>query len=410
MKLRRARVLSFLTDLLIWAYLLYGGFTLHYLATRWSPWRPEEKLVLPDLSPWGWAVVLLGILEVTLLTRAFGPSLGQRALGVHLAGQRGERPAWPQRLAYFGFVHVELALLGLGTWVNPHHPWHERWAGVRLQPLPSPESGVPRPPWYRTVYGLTALLAVAMTLAVGWRVTEVNLRRLVSDASKSMRIWRGLINPDFRYLLTADPRSKLSFIDGLVQSLYMALLATVGGIVVAFPLSFMGARNIAARSPWGWAVYGLVRGFFNVFRAVESTYWAAIFAIWVGFGPFAGSLALFIHTIAALGKLFSEQVEHIDPGPVEAVTATGANLLQVVRYAVVPQVIPQFLAFSLYRWDINLRMATVIALVGGGGIGRLLFEYKDDLQWALVGGVIILFMITVWIMDYVSGWVREKIV
>lgn len=409
MKLLRARLLSFLTDLLAWAYLLYGGFTLHYLATRWSPWRPEEKLVLPDLSPWGWAVVLLGILEVTLLTRAFGPSLGQRVLGVHLVGEGG-RPTFAQRLAYFGFAHIELFLLGLGTWVNPRHPWYERWAGLRLQPLPSPESGVKRPPWYRTVYGLTALLAVAMTLAVGWRVTEVNLRRLVSDASKSMRIWRGLINPDFRYLLTPDPRSKLSFIDGLVQSLYMALLATVGGIMVAFPLSFMGARNIAARSPWGWAVYGLVRGFFNVFRAVESTYWAAIFAIWVGFGPFAGSLALFIHTIAALGKLFSEQVEHIDPGPVEAVTATGANLLQVVRYAVVPQVIPQFLAFSLYRWDINLRMATVIALVGGGGIGRLLFEYKDDLQWALVGGVIILFMITVWIMDYVSGWVREKIV
>jgi phosphonate transport system permease protein len=143
---------------------------------------------------------------------------------------------------------------------------------------------------------------------------------------------------------------------------------------------------------------------------VESVFWASIFAIWVGFGPFAGAMALFIHTLAALGKLFSEQVEHIDPGPVEALTATGANLFQILRYAVVPQVIPQFLAFSLYRWDINLRMATVVALVGGGGIGQLLFEYKDDLQWNLVGGVIILFMITVWIMDYVSGWVREKIV
>jgi phosphonate transport system permease protein len=190
----------------------------------------------------------------------------------------------------------------------------------------------------------------------------------------------------------------------------MALLATVAGIIVAFPLSFAGARNIAARSSLGWLFYSLTRGFFNVFRAVESVFWASIFAIWVGFGPFAGAMALFIHTLAALGKLFSEQVEHIDPGPVEALTATGANLFQVLRYAVVPQVIPQFLAFSLYRWDINLRMATVVALVGGGGIGQLLFEYKDDLQWNLVGGVIILFMITVWIMDYVSGWVREKIV
>lgn len=410
MKLLRARLLSFLTDFLLWAYLLYGGFTLYYLAALWSPWRPEEKLVLPALTPWGWAVVLVGILEATLLTRAFGPSLGQRALGVYLTREDGGRPGFAQRLAYFGFVHLELLLLGLNVFRAPEAPWFERWVGLRLAPWPSPESGVQRPPWYRTLYGLTALLVVAVTLAVGWRLTEIDLRRLVRNASRSLRIWRGLINPDFSYLLQPDPRIKLSFLDGLVQSLYMALLATVAGIVVAFPLSFAGARNIAARSPLGWAVYGLVRGFFNVFRAVESTYWAAIFAIWVGFGPFAGSLALFLHTIAALGKLFSEQVEHIDPGPVEAVTATGANLLQVVRYAVVPQVIPQFLAFSLYRWDINLRMATVIALVGGGGIGRLLFEYKDDLQWSLVGGVIILFMITVWIMDYVSGWVREKIV
>ncbi len=410
MNLLRARILSFLTDILLWAYLLYGGFTLYYLAALWSPWRPEEKLVLPDLSPWGWAVVLTGIVEAALLTRAFGPSLGQRVLGVHLGGENGERPTFAQRLAYLGFAHLELCFLGVGVWVNPHRPWHERWAGVQLQPLPPPESGVLRPPWYRTVYGLTALLVIALTIAVGWRLTEIDIRRLVRHASRSLRIWRGLINPDFSYLIQPDPRSKLSFIDGLVQSLYMALLATVAGIVVAFPLSFMGARNIAARSSMGWTVYGLVRGFFNVFRAVESAYWAAIFAIWVGFGPFAGTLALFIHTVAALGKLFSEQVEHIDPGPVEAVTATGANLIQVLRYAVVPQVTPQFLAFSLYRWDINLRLATVIALVGGGGIGRLLFEYKDDLQWSLVGGIIILFMVTVWIMDYVSGWVREKIV
>lgn len=406
----QARLLSFLTDLVLWAYLLYGGFTLYYLAARWSPWKPEEKLVLPSLSSWEWAVVLVGILEITFLTRAFGPSLGERALGVHLLGEGSAPPTLAQRIAYFGFCHLELLFLGFGVWLAPQNPWHERWAGLRLQPLPSPESGVPRPPWYRTMYGLAALLVVAMTLAVGWRLTEIDVRGLVRNASKSMRIWRGLSNPDLSYLFQPDPRIKLSFIDGLIQSLYMALMATVTGIVVAFPLSFMGARNIAARNPVGWALYGLVRGFFNVFRAVESTYWAAIFAIWVGFGPFAGSLALFIHTIAALGKLFSEQVEHIDPGPVEAVTATGANLIQVVRYAVVPQVLPQFLAFSLYRWDINLRMATVIALVGGGGIGRLLFEYKDDLQWSLVGGVIILFMVTVWLMDYVSGWVRERIV
>ncbi|MBC7221477.1 phosphonate ABC transporter, permease protein PhnE [Candidatus Bipolaricaulota bacterium] len=406
MKFLRVRLLSFILDLCLWAYLLYGGFTLHYLNTRWRPWRPEEKFVAPELSPLGWALVVLGILEVVLFTRAFGPSLGQRIFGVRLVGEGGGKPSFSQRWLYFFASHLALFLL----WFDPERPFYERVSRLRLAPLPEPGTEGPGPRWYFTTHGLSAFLFLGLTLALGWRLTEIDLRSFVGKASKSLRIWRGLINPDFRYLFVPDPRIKLSFIDGLVQSLYMALLATIAGTAVAFPLSFLGARNIAARGPIGWLVYSLTRGFFNVFRAVESTYWAAIFAIWVGFGPFAGSMALFIHTIAALGKLFSEQVEHIDPGPVEAVTATGANLLQVVRYAVVPQVIPQFLAFTIYRWDINLRMATVVALVGGGGIGRLIFEYKDDLQWQLVGGVIILFMITVWIMDYVSGWVRERIV
>lgn len=410
MKFLKVRIFSLFLDVGIWVYLFYGAFTIHYLATKWRPWQPEAKFVAPELSPLGWALVILVTLELVFFTRAFGPSLGQRIFGVGLVSEDGGRPSLCQRLMYFLTCHLALLSLGLGIFLRPLRPFHERWARVRLAPWPAPEAAGPRPRWYLTVYGLTGLLFVALTLALGWRLTEISVENLVRNTSKSLRIWRGLINSDFRYLLAPDPGIKLSLIDGLVQSLYMALFATVAGTALAFPLSFFGARNIMARSPIGWLVYFLTRGFFNIFRAVEATYWAAIFAIWVGFGPFAGSMALFLHTIAALGKLFSEQVEHIDPGPVEAVTAAGANLLQVVRYAVVPQVIPQFLAFTLYRWDINLRMATVVALVGGGGIGRHLFEYKDDLEWGLVGAVILLFMITVWFMDYVSGWVRERIV
>ena len=408
-KAARPRILSLILDWLSWAYLLYGGFTLHYLATRWSPYRPEEKFILPSLTLPQWGLVALGIIEMGFLCQAFGVSLGQRALGQWLRSKSGDRPDFVQRFLYFSALNLGLLPLGFGIWFVPKdRSWAERWAEVRLMPLPAPGT-VRRRRAYLANYGVVALLLVAMTLALGIRLTEVELRKLFTDAPKSLRIWRGIINPDFRYLISPDPRPKLSFLDGLIQSLYMALLATVCGAALAFPLSFLGARNIAAKNPIGWFFYVLVRGFFNIFRGVEVVYWASIFAIWVGFGPFAGTLALLIHTIAALGKLFSEQVEHIDPGPVEAVTATGANILQVVRYAVIPQVIPQFLAFTIYRWDINLRMATVVGLVGGGGIGRLLFEYKDDLQWRLVGGVIVLFMITVWIMDYVSGWVRERI-
>ena len=116
-----------------------------------------------------------------------------------------------------------------------------------------------------------------------------------------------------------------------------------------------------------------------------------------------------MHTVAALGKLYSEQIEAIDPGPVEAITACGGGRTQVLRYGVVPQVVPPFLAFTLYRWDINIRMATIIGMVGGGGIGRFFNYFKNELRWHEVGAVIVMIAIVVWVMDYISGRVRERI-
>jgi phosphonate transport system permease protein len=181
------------------------------------------------------------------------------------------------------------------------------------------------------------------------------------------------------------------------------------GFVIAFPLSFLGARNLMGKGPLGWAIYTLTRAFFNIVRSIEVMIWAIIFAVWVSFGPFAGVIALAIHTIAALGKLYSEQVESIDPGPVEAMTAAGASRWQIIVYGIIPQIIPSFMAFTMYRWDINVRMSTVIGLVGGGGIGRLLFYYKSELEWERVGAVVIIIIAVVWTMDYISGRVRERI-
>src|SRR5690606_22395767 len=109
----------------------------------------------------------------------------------------------------------------------------------------------------------------------------------------------------------------------------------------------------------------VTRTFFNLTRSVEPLILATIFAIWVGFGPFAGVLALTISTIANLGKLYSEAAESIDPGPIEAITATGGTRLQVIWYAVVPQIVPPYISFTVYHWDINVRMSTIIGFVGG---------------------------------------------
>jgi len=124
----------------------------------------------------------------------------------------------------------------------------------------------------------------------------------------------------------------------------------------------------------GMVIYAVTRTILNVVRAVDTIVWGLIVIVWVGLGSFAGVIALTIHSVAALGKLFSEEIEHIDPGPVEAVTATGANWIQTIRHAVIPQIVPSFLAYSLLRWDINMRSATVIGFVAGGGIGFFVVE------------------------------------
>jgi phosphonate transport system permease protein len=196
----------------------------------------------------------------------------------------------------------------------------------------------------------------------------------------------------------------------MVQTIMLALMATTVGVILAAPLSFLAARNLMSKYRGTMIIYFIIRGVFNIVRSIEPYIWAIIFAVWVGIGPFAGVLALGMHSIAALGKLYSEQVESIDPGPIEAVQATGANALQTIIYAVVPQIVPPYIAFTIYRWDINVRMSTVIGFVGGGGIGFILIQWVNLLRYKQAGVAVWAIVIVVWTMDYVSSVVREKIV
>ncbi len=195
----------------------------------------------------------------------------------------------------------------------------------------------------------------------------------------------------------------------MLQTIFLALMATTLATLIAAPLSFLAARNITARGPVGTAVYYLVRTMFNVVRSIEPLVVAAIFATWVGFGPFAGVLALTVATVVNLGKLFSEVVETIDPGPVEALTATGANPLQVIRYAVIPQITLPFLAFIIYHWDINIRISTVVGFVGGGGIGYQLKLWIDQTDYHRAGTAVWAIVAVVSAMDYISARLREAI-
>lgn len=162
--------------------------------------------------------------------------------------------------------------------------------------------------------------------------------------------------------------------------------------------------------PIGSSIYAITRTILNSIRSIEPLVMVIVFAVWVGIGPFAGVLALGLHTIAALAKLYSEQVESIVSGPLEAVQATGANRLQTIVYAVIPQIIPPYISFTMYRWDINVRMSTIIGFAGGGGIGFLLQQNINLLDYRAASAQMLAIAIVVASMDYISSALRKRVV
>jgi phosphonate ABC transporter permease subunit PhnE len=183
--------------------------------------------------------------------------------------------------------------------------------------------------------------------------------------------------------------------------------ALIGGAVAAL-LSLAVAPE--KQLPLGMTLYTVVRGILNTLRSIEPIILAVIFVIWVGLGPFAGIMALTIHSIADLGKLFSEEVENIADGPIEAITATGANKMQTIVFAVVPQIIPPYISFIFYRWDINVRMSTIIGFVGGGGIGYVLQQNVNLLLYRRASVMIIAIALVVSLLDYVSARLRNRLI
>jgi|YNPNPStandDraft_1061719.scaffolds.fasta_scaffold00042_22 phosphonate transport system permease protein len=199
-------------------------------------------------------------------------------------------------------------------------------------------------------------------------------------------------------------------LQGMIETVTMALMATTLAVLLAVPISFLAARNLMGGNPITFGIYVIVRTILNIVRSIESLIIAIVFVIIVGLGPFAGMLAIAVHSVAALAKLYSEVIEGIDPGPIEAIRATGANWLQVVRYGVIPQIVPPFTAFTIYRWDINVRSSTIVGFVGGGGIGWYLVQWIQINEMRAVSAAFIAIAIVVVTLDYISARVRERLV
>lgn len=219
------------------------------------------------------------------------------------------------------------------------------------------------------------------------------------------------------YLTQSHPQAALELskngvyvVDGIIQTLFLALMSTTLGALGAIPFSFLAARNLMGSNPATLTVYVIVRTILNIVRSIEPLIIAIIFVVIVGLGPFAGMIAITLHTIAALGKLYSEVIEGIDPGPLEAIRATGGNWLQMVRYAVIPQIVPPFASFTLFRWDINVRTSTIIGFVGGGGIGFYLYQWIIKGDFRAVSSSFVAIAVIVMVLDYVSARVRARLV
>lgn len=192
----------------------------------------------------------------------------------------------------------------------------------------------------------------------------------------------------------------------MVESLQMAWIGTVIGALLSFPLGFAAASNIAPPA----VVLG-VRQVLNLIRAVPELIFAIALMLPVfGLGPLAGALAIGIGSVGTLGKLTSEAIESIDPGPVEAARSTGAGAVSVLRWGVVPQVLPEVVAFWLYRFEINIRASAVLGVLGAGGIGSLLAQLFERRLWDRIGITIVVIVVVTVLVDQLSAALRHRII
>ena len=192
------------------------------------------------------------------------------------------------------------------------------------------------------------------------------------------------------------------YLDEMRVTLQIALWGTALAVITAIPMGLLASSNIV---PW-W-VYQPVRRVMDACRAINEMGFAMLFVVAVGLGPFAGVLALWIHTAGILAKLFSEAVEAIDPQPVEGIRSTGASALHEIVYGVIPQVTPLWISFALYRFESNVRSATVVGMVGAGGIGVVLWEIIRGFQYAETSAVMLIIIATVSVIDLVSARIRK---
>ncbi|OOG45001.1 phosphonate ABC transporter, permease protein PhnE [Polaromonas sp. A23] len=257
--------------------------------------------------------------------------------------------------------------------------------------------GLPPAPPRANLVALLAWGVLIALLAASWKGAEMRPADLWRDSGNMAQYASSFFPPNFkewRY-----------YLEEMVVTLQIALWGTALAVVCAIPLGLLCSENIApvwVRQP--------VRRLMDAARAINEMVFAMLFIVAVGLGPFAGVLALWVHTTGILAKLFSEAVESIDPQPVEGIRATGANVLEEICYGVIPQVLPLWISYTLYRFESNVRSASVVGMVGAGGIGVVLWEIIRGFQYAETCAVMIIIVVTVSVIDLISARIRKALV
>lgn len=262
---------------------------------------------------------------------------------------------------------------------------------------PGPVS-VPRPPFVQRIRGPLIWLGLLALLAWSWAPTEMaNAVRLVTDWRNMAEFGQAFLSPNFHQweLYTRE----------MITTIQIAIWGTALAVIVGIPFAILSSSNVCP--PW---IVQPVRRLMDAFRAINEIVFALLFVVAVGLGPFAGVMALFVHNTGIIAKLFSEAVESTDPRPVEGIRATGALQLQEVIFGIVPQVVPLWSSYTLYRFETNVRSATVLGIIGAGGIGQTLYESIRSFQYAQTAAIIIIVVVSVMIIDIVSAQLRRMLV
>ncbi|RIL73330.1 phosphonate ABC transporter, permease protein PhnE [Staphylococcus devriesei] len=248
------------------------------------------------------------------------------------------------------------------------------------------------------------IIVLIVLAIIAWGFAGMPALELKSKSIEILKsIFNGLFHPDWNYVYIPAGEDLLR---GLFETFAIAIIGTFIAAMMCIPFAFLGARNLVKLHP----VSGVTKFFLSVIRVFPEIVMALIFIKAVGPGSFSGVLALGIHSIGMLGKLFVEDIESLDFTSVESLKASGANKTKTLVFAVIPQILPSFLSLVLYRFELNLRSASILGLIGAGGIGTPLIFALQTRSWDRVGVILIGLVVMVAIVDLISGAIRKRII